>query len=99
MPVGAASPPRGRHVQAARKPLSGRQFPVDSGPFLHCFVPIRAGRDPAVADPPDQGRLADRETRADPGQDPQAASIPGLHSLSAGVSIHVRAAVAAVMLA
>ena len=60
MPVGAASPPRGRHVQAARKPLSGRQFPVDSGPFLHCFVPIRAGRDPAVADPSNQCRLADR---------------------------------------
>jgi hypothetical protein len=44
MPVGAASPSRGRHVQAARKLLSGRHFLADSGPFLHPFVPIHAGR-------------------------------------------------------
>jgi hypothetical protein len=60
MAVGAASPFRRPHVQAARQPLAGRQFPAASGPFLHCFVPIRAGRDPAVADPSNQGRLADR---------------------------------------
>jgi hypothetical protein len=97
--VGAASPPRGRHVQAARKPLSGWHFPADSGPFLHCFVPIRAAASLSIADPPDQGRLAERECEPSPARTRRLLRFLLSHPFQAGVSLHVRAAVAVVLVA